>query len=412
MVVIDTRQHHDRQDSIMTVSKDTNILDHTLVAVIGVGFVGEALLKEFGSVYNAIGFDLSPTRLAELEQIFAPYKKVTITGDESMLDSVTHYLISVPTLLKADSSVDRSHLINALAMVIKHVRPGDSIVIESSVQVGTTREILGPYQSIIHCGMSPERVDPGRSFPAAKEIPKILSALTPASMKVIHSLYSKVFAKVVPVSKPEVAEMTKLFENCYRIVNIAYVNEMADAAQAHGIDPNEMIDAASTKPYGYSAFRPGLGVGGHCIPVNPFYLFANNPKLPVLKHATMLMHKRPVTMAKKLHRRCTARATFAGPRILVVGVGFKPGQSVLSYSPGLAFGRELSRLGCARLSYYDPLVQQANIPWMEKLKAADFNPVVLDSQFDVVAICMRQHNVDFTVLANLGICKVKAFDGI
>ncbi|GAB7356075.1 hypothetical protein MBLNU459_g6689t1 [Dothideomycetes sp. NU459] len=410
MVVVNT--HPERQDSFVTAFKNQHLSDGTLVAVVGVGFVGEALLKEFGSVYNAIGFDVSPKRLAELQPIFAPYKRVTITGDESMLDRVTHYLISVPTLLKADNSVDLTHLINALAMVLKHVQPGNSIIIESSVQVGTTRQILGPYQNILHCGMSPERVDPGRTYPTAKEIPKILSALTPASMKVIHGLYAKVFDKVVPVSKPEVAEMTKLFENCYRMVNIAYVNEMADAARAHGIDPNEMIDAASTKPYGYSAFRPGLGVGGHCIPVNPFYLFSNNPKLPVLKRATKLMRNRPATMAKKLHRRCATRANSTGPRILVIGLGFKPGQSVLSYSPGLAFGQELNRLGCARLSYYDPLVQQANVPWMDKLDSASFNPTTLDSEFDAVAICMRQHQVDFPVLEKLRSCKVKAFDGI
>lgn len=398
-----------RQDSVTApVEQDGK----TLVCVVGVGFVGEALLKEFGSVYESIGFDVSTKRLGELQPIFAPYSKVTLTSDESMLDNVTHYLVSVPTLLKDDNTVNLSHLINALAMVLKHVQPGNSIIIESSVSVGTTRQILGPYQNILHCGMSPERVDPGRTFPTAKEVPKILSALTPNSLKVIEHLYSQVFDQVVPVSKPEVAEMTKLFENCYRMVNIAYVNEMADAARAHGIDPNEMIDAASTKPYGYSAFRPGLGVGGHCIPVNPYYLLANNPNLPVLKRATKLMRSRPATLAKKLHRRCAARAAAnEGPRILVVGLGFKPGQSVLSYSPGLAFATELNRLGCKKLAFYDPLVQQQAVPFMEKMDKGAWNPATLDQHFDAVAICMKQHDVDFAVLDKLRSCKVKTFDG-
>lgn len=406
-----------RQDSFVTAFSNQSIspmnamTNKTLVCVVGVGFVGEALLKEFGSVYEAIGFDISPKRLAELEPVFSKYRNVTLTCDESMLDKVTHYLISVPTLLRDDNTVNLSHLINALAMVLKHVQPGNSIVIESSVSVGTTRQILGPYQNILHCGMSPERVDPGRAFPTAKEVPKILSALTPQGLKILEGLYTKVFDTIVPVSKPEVAEMTKLFENCYRMVNIAYVNEMSDAARAHGIDPNEMIDAASTKPFGFSPFRPGLGVGGHCIPVNPYYLLANNPNLPVLKRATKLMRSRPATLAKKLHRRCASRAVHpAGPRILVVGLGFKPGQSVLSYSPGLSFATELNRLGCSNLSFYDPLVEQHAVPFMQKLDGYHWNPVVLDQQFDAVAVCMRQHHVDFGILDKLKSCKVKTFD--
>ncbi|KAG9605238.1 UDP-N-acetyl-D-mannosamine 6-dehydrogenase, partial [Aureobasidium melanogenum] len=384
--------------------------DH-VVCVVGVGYVGEHLLRSFGTCYQSIGFDISIQRLAQLQPIFGHMPNVTLTNDESLLDRATAYLISVPTLLKADNTVDLSHLISALAMVLKHVQPGNTIVIESSVQVGTTRQILGPYQNILHCGMSPERVDPGRTFPTAQQIPKIISALTPASNSVIHKLYARVFEQVVPVSKPEVAEMTKLFENCYRMVNIAYVNEMSDAARAHGIDPNEMIDAASTKPYGYQAFRPGLGVGGHCIPVNPFYLFSNNPNLPVLKRATKLMRNRPAALAKKLHRRCAARAACpTGPRILVVGIGFKPGQSVLSYSPGLAFATELQRLGCSRLVFYDPLVEQAQVPWLEKLDHAGFHPGRLDLEFDAVAVCTRQHGVDFSVLDKLRHCRVKTFD--
>lgn len=418
MVFVNSQQpqqhQQQRQDSFVTAFGEQNIADSKpLVCIVGVGFVGEALLKEFGSVYDAIGFDVNPKRLQELESIFSPYPMVTLTNDESMLDKVTHYLVSVPTLLKEDNTVNLSHLINALAMVLKHVQPGNSIVIESSVSVGTTRQILGPYQNILHCGMSPERVDPGRTFPTAKEIPKILSALSPQSLKVIEGLYSKVFDQVVPVSKPEVAEMTKLFENCYRMVNIAYVNEMADAARSHGIDPNEMIDAASTKPYGFSPFRPGLGVGGHCIPVNPYYLLANNPNLPVLKRATKLMRSRPATLAKKLHRRCAARSAGpTGPRILVVGLGFKPGQSVLSYSPGLAFASELDRLGCSKLSFYDPLVQQQAVPFMEKMEKGSWNPAVLDQEYDAVAICMKQHHVDLSVLEKLSVCKVKTFDGL
>ncbi|KAG9890387.1 UDP-N-acetyl-D-mannosamine 6-dehydrogenase, partial [Aureobasidium melanogenum] len=228
-----------RNNSFSTMQRndsfDLSLTHHDhVVCVVGVGYVGEHLLRSFGTCYQSIGFDISIQRLAQLQPIFGHMPNVTLTNDESFLDRATAYLISVPTLLKADNTVDLSHLISALAMVLKHVQPGNTIVIESSVQVGTTRQILGPYQNILHCGMSPERVDPGRTFPTAQQIPKIISALTPASNSVIHKLYARVFDQVVPVSKPEVAEMTKLFENCYRMVNIAYVNEMSDAARAHG----------------------------------------------------------------------------------------------------------------------------------------------------------------------------------
>ncbi|KAI6912549.1 UDP-N-acetyl-D-mannosamine 6-dehydrogenase [Hortaea werneckii] len=189
---------------------------------------------------------------------------------------VGEILLNVPTLLKADWSVDTRHLESAIDMVTSHARPGSTIVIESSVSVGMTRQLLGAYTDRYFCGMSPERVDPGRTVPAAHDIPKVISALTPKALERMQEVYSKTFRTVVPVSKPEVAEMTKLFENCYRMINITYVNEIADACQKANIDVNELVDAAATKPFGFQAFRPGLGVGGHCIPINPFYLMANN----------------------------------------------------------------------------------------------------------------------------------------
>lgn len=374
------------------------------VCIVGVGFVGEALLKEFNHVHPTIGFDVSENRIKDLQNSYKGAKDLTLTTNESVLDQAQHYLISVPTLLKADHSVDWSHLKSALSTVFRHARPGNTIVIESSVSVGMTRELFGSVQHIYNCGMSPERVDPGRTFPAASEIPKVISGLTPRAMSVITDLYSSVFKTVVPVSSPEVAEMTKLFENCYRMVNIAYVNEISDACRIIGIDPNEMIDAAATKPYGYQAFRPGMGVGGHCIPVNPSYLLQTCPDLPVLEKSTKIMRERPLKLARELHGHFTSSklaSTDLLPRVLLVGVSFKPGQSVLSNSPGLAFGKELANAGCDRLSYYDPMVSQGAVPWMEKLEAADFNPESLTSDFDVVVICCRQTGVDYDVLQRI-----------
>jgi nucleotide sugar dehydrogenase len=383
------------------------------VCIVGVGFVGESLLREFSHVHPTIGFDISADRIAELKNRYSKDKSLILTTDEAALDRAQHFLISVPTLLKQDHSVDFSHLKSALSTVFRHARPGSTIVIESSVSVGTTRQLFRSTQHLFHCGMSPERVDPGRTFPAANDIPKVISGLTTKSLDVIQSLYSSVFNHVVPVSTPEVAEMTKLFENCYRMVNIAYVNEISDACRNLGLNPNEVIDAASTKPYGFQTFRPGLGVGGHCIPVNPSYLFATCPSLPVLEKSTHLMRQRPLKLALEMYETCmstTLASTTLLPRILVIGVGFKPGQSVLSHSPGLDFASELSRLTCDRLAYYDPLVPQAAVPWMEKLEADAFTIDNVAADFDVVAICSRQKGVDWNIVKGLPSEMVWSYD--
>ncbi|KAK5453633.1 hypothetical protein LTS15_006820 [Exophiala xenobiotica] len=383
------------------------------VAIVGVGFVGEALLREFSHVHHTIGFDISDARINDLRTKYKGEERMTLTTDETALDQATHFLISVPTLMKADHSVDVSYLKSALSTVFRHAKPGSTIVIESTVSVGTTRQLFSSVQQHFNCGMSPERVDPGRTFPAACDIPKIISGLTPSALEVIERLYSTVFNRVVPVSKPEIAEMTKLFENCYRMINIAYANEVSDACRTLGLDPNEVIDAAATKPYGFQAFRPGLGVGGHCIPVNPSYLLQTCPNLPVLEQSTKIMRERPLKLARELHSHCCSTAlasTDLRPRILVIGVGFKPGQSVLSHSPGIDFANELQNCGCDRLAFYDPLVSQSAVPWMEKLEDDAFNPSEVAADFDVVAVCTRQHGVDFSVLEHLPTEMVWSYD--
>lgn len=208
------------------------------VCVIGVGYVGESLLAQFGSVVNAIGYDISPDRIAALRIKHINNSRIQLTNDPTDLAKGTHFLIAVPTLLRDDHSVDLECVKSAINLIITFAPPNSSIVIESSVPVGTTRRLLTPHKTAFHCGMSPERIDPGRISPTAEQIPKVVSALTPKAMKQIFALYAMVYETLVPVSKPEVAEMTKLYENCYRMVNIAYVNEIADACVGHGIDPH------------------------------------------------------------------------------------------------------------------------------------------------------------------------------
>ena len=189
---------------------------HSHVAVIGCGFVGEHLIETFGDYYQVTGYDISETRVASLRREFANNKmdNITATSDERVLAHADAYLISVPTLLKSDNTIDTSYIESALATVEKYARPGNVIVMESSVGIGMTRQLLSPFQARgVFCGMSPERVDPGRVLPALKDIPKVVSGLDVGSLEKIKSLYCEVFRQLVPVASPEAAEMTKLYES-------------------------------------------------------------------------------------------------------------------------------------------------------------------------------------------------------
>ena len=395
----------------------------TRECVICVGFVGQSLLSNFAVHVPCIGYDTSSDQIAALTTSRAfshlPHK-VHLTASPTALVLGTHFLIAVPTPLKEDYSVNLDFVNAALRSVTKYASFGSTIVIESSVPVGTTRRLLAPYTHLYHLGMSPERIDPGRVSPRTHEIAKIVSALeTPislssyskASLHNITALYSTAFSTVIPVSSPEVAEMTKLYENCYRMINIAYVNEIADACIMHEIDAHEVVSAAATKPFGFQPFTPGIGVGGHCIPVNPFYLFANC-NLPLLERATGTMAERPGKLAAQFHGKClevlTARnnkgTPDAGtnieikPRILVVGIAFKPNQRDVVGSPALAFARTLQSLPSSRLAFYDPLISAAKIPWLEKLPRRRWNRDYLAKEFDGIALCVAQEGVDISVL--------------
>ena len=374
------------------------------VCIVGLGFVGESLLRQFSQAYPTIGFDMAEKRVEELRAKFRDQEDLKLTSNEMDLRRATHYLLAVPTSPRADYSVDLSHLKLALSTVVRHASPGSTIVIESSVSVGTTRALFDPLGHIFHAGISPERHDLGQKAPAGKDIPKLVAGLTPQAQSNILALYSTIFRTVVPVLSPEVAEMTMLFENSYRMVNIAYVNEVSDACRTLGLDPHEVIDAASTKPFGFQAFRPSLGIGGHSVPVNALYLLAKCENLPVLKQSTKIMRNRPRKLARELHGHIMSvnlASSVLQPRVLIIGMSFESGGSVLSYLPAVDFASELDQLGCERLVYYDPLVSDSELPWIEKLADEAFNSIEVVTNFDVVAVCTRQRGVDYGMLSNL-----------
>ncbi|KAI5465417.1 hypothetical protein BGZ63DRAFT_411025 [Mariannaea sp. PMI_226] len=374
-----------------------------LVAVIGVGYVGEHLVGAFSNNYNVLGYDVSEARIQQLAQKQAAGSRARFTSKAQDLAEATHFLISVPTLLLPDKTIDASYLRSALSAVGLYARRGATVVVESSVAVGMTRQLLGPLakERGYFAGMSPERVDPGRVEPPAHAIPKVVSGLddvVPGSLDAIIRLYSQSFDNVVPVSRPEVAEMMKLYENCQRMVCIAYANEMADACLGHNIDPYEVCRAASTKPFGYMPFSPGLGVGGHCIPVNPWYLLSNS-SFPLLQASSEKMAARPALVAQRAVERLYSEARDGcRPRVLVVGIGFKRGQSHLANSPGLELAKSLVLTEKVDVAWADPLVKQEAIPQIARLDDNDWTVESLEQKFDMIIISFRQDGLDFDIL--------------
>ncbi|KAH6718864.1 hypothetical protein BKA61DRAFT_712889 [Leptodontidium sp. MPI-SDFR-AT-0119] len=387
-----------------------------IVAVIGTGYVGYNLVTAFGKHYKVLAYDVSIKRIKELSQEFKYHPLITCTANPRDLSRATHFLIAVPTTLLANNKIDTSCIESALDIIDRYARRGATVVVESSVAVGMTRELLEPLMRSrgLKAGMSPERVDPGRSSPTLQEIPKLVSGLdniTAGSLASISNLYSKVFSNLVAVSSPEVAEMTKLYENCQRMVCIAYANEMADACTEFGISPFEVCSAASTKPFGYQPMTPSLGVGGHCIPVNPFYLFSSSRRgdtFPLLRSATETMIARPAAIGDRIMSSLFTSVEWQSrlsvgkqPRTLVCGIGFKPGQSVLSNSPGHALLNHLSDAWKMNADFVDPLVKQEQVPSFKKMN--DFVEWNVDNiqKYDVIIVAIRQSGLDFSVLDTL-----------
>ncbi|KAK1452788.1 nucleotide sugar dehydrogenase [Colletotrichum cuscutae] len=366
--------HNDRVRDLSPVV-DPN--DQPLVAVIGVGYVGTHLVESFSAHYDVLGFDELPS------------ERIRFTTSKTDLHEATHFLISVPTLLKADKSIDTS---NSTRTTGFH---------------RMTRSLLGPVATA-------HRVDPGRIEPPCHAIPKIVSGLDdeiPGSLASVMRLYNQVFDRLVPVSRTEVAEMMKLYENCQRMMCIAFANEMADACIPHGIDPYEVAAAAASKPFGYMPYTPSLGVGGHCIPVNPYYLLSNSA-FPLLEAAAEKMNARPAAIARRaidsLTRDAKAGAASAlvRPRVLVVGVGFKAGQSVLSNSPGVDLVKAFVRSGEVDVMYADPLVKQSAVPVAPRLADEKWNKETLET-FDMIIVAFRQHGLDFGIMDELRGVKVE-----
>jgi UDP-N-acetyl-D-glucosamine dehydrogenase len=351
--------------------------------VIGLGYVGLPLALEFARAgMHVTGIDLDERKV---EAIKAGKSYIVDVSDEEIAEqvgtgrfeatsefSVIRDLdtinICVPTPLRKTKDPDLTHVVSAVNEIRKHLRPGQLVILESTTYPGTTDEVVRPAleASGLKVGedfclaFSPERIDPGNAVYNTRNIPKVVGGMTPACSELAKALYEQSVDTVVAVSSPQVAEMVKLLENTFRSVNIGLVNEIALMCSALKIDVWEVIDAAKTKPFGFMAFYPGPGLGGHCIPIDPFYLSwkarMNGFDARFIELAGYINESMPRFVVEKITDALNRHAkSVRGARVHVLGVAYKAGVNDVRESPALTVMKLLADKG-AVLSYTDPYV--------------------------------------------------------
>ncbi len=383
-----------------------------VVGVIGLGYVGLPLSIEFWRAgLRVIGFDVDPEKIGKLSAgesyiTDVPGSQVAEAAASGRFEATTDFdrlsepdalCICVPTPLTATRDPDLSFVVNTVEEIAKRLRRGQLVVLESTTYPGTTREEVLPrlaagglkVGSDFFCGYAPERVNPGSAHPPFAQVPRVVSGITTACLEATKALYDTIVEQTVPVSSPEVAEMAKLLENIFRAVNISLVNELKVIAFRMGIDIWEVIEAAATKPYGFMPFSPGPGLGGHCIPIDPFYLswraraFEANARF--IELAGEINSQMPEFVVHRVSEALNSHSLpLKGSRVLVLGVAYKPDTSDTRESPAVRIIELLQAAG-AEVRYHDPFV-----PRMPKMRhsSLDMRSVELNEQELSGAACV------------------------
>jgi UDP-N-acetyl-D-glucosamine dehydrogenase len=389
------------------------------VAIIGAGYVGMPLARVFADAGKRVvlidvdqnivdGVNRGESHIddvpsGELKKL-VDADRVTATADYDALKEADAILIALPTPLSSQREPDLSIVGSAAAQIAPRLREGQLIVLESTTYPGTTREFLEPIleQSGLkaghdfHLAFSPERVDPGRTDWTTRNTPKLVGGLTPACTERAAELYRSAVETVVPVSSPEAAELTKLLENIFRAVNIALVNELAQLCERMDIDVWEIVDAAETKPFGFMSFKPGPGLGGHCIPIDPFYLtwkareydfYTEFIELAGKVNANMPYFCRSLISQALNHG---SQKSLSGSRVLVLGVSYKSDIDDVRESPAEKIIHLLQKAG-AEVAYHDPHVARFN-----GLHSVDYAP----EAYDCVVIVTAHSAIDYAELVD------------
>ncbi len=403
--------------------EDSKEIREKVLGVIGLGYVGLPLAMEFVRAgYKTIGFDIDVRKIDKLSNGEIYLKHIQedrvkdffnsglfrATTDFLRLNEVDLVSICVPTPLDKYRQPDLSFVENSARAVAENLKQGAIVVLESTVYPGTTREVLLPILETggnkldmeFYLAFSPEREDPGNEKFTTKNIPKVVGGLTKQSRRKVVEIYKTIFDEIVEVSSAEVAEATKILENTYRSVNIALVNELKVIFDKMGINVWEVIEAAKTKPFGFTPFYPGPGLGGHCIPIDPFYLswkarkFGINTRFIELAGEINTMMPEYVMM-KTISALNKRKKSLKDSKILVMGIAYKKDIDDSRESPGIKI-IELLQDGGAEVSYYDPY-----IPQIYDMRQTDLvmSSVKLTEEFlkeqDAVIIATAHSNVDY-----------------
>jgi UDP-N-acetyl-D-glucosamine dehydrogenase len=398
------------------------------IGIVGMGYVGLPLALLFsGENFAVTGFDIEERKVTTLNAggsyivrilpnaiQHAQKSGFRATSDYSEIAQMDAIIICVPTPLNEYHEPDLSYVIGTVESISPHLHEGQLVVLESTTYPGTTEEIVVPLVEKgnrhdlkvarhlddvgIHVAFSPEREDPGNDTVARHDIPKVIGGCGPASAELAAAYYGAIFRRVIPVSSPSVAEMTKLLENIYRCVNIALVNELKQLCMRMGIDIHEVIDAAKTKPFGFQAFYPGPGLGGHCIPIDPFYLSWKARQFDFRTRFIELAGEVNINMpyfvidqlADGLNRH---RKAINGSKILVLGLAYKRDIDDLRESPSLTI-IELLREKGATVAYNDPYFPTVGQGRHYALNMTN-TPLENLGQYDAVVIVTDHSSYDY-----------------
>lgn len=388
------------------------------VGVIGLGYVGLPLAVSFAEAgHKVIGLDVDQAKLASLNEGSSYIEDVpdsafaenttafTWTSNYEDLKVADAVVIAVPTPLTPNREPDLGALVSSATALAGALREGQLVVLESTTYPGTTRERLVPMleESGLKAGtdffvaFSPERIDPGRTDFTMRTTPKVVGGDGPEASARAKALYLTICDTVVEVGTPEVAEMTKLLENIYRAVNIALVNEMAVISDRMGIDIWEVVEAAATKPYGFASFKPGPGLGGHCLPVDPFYLSWKAREYGVSAEFVELAGRTNTNMPRFAAERTIETlnrngVATANAEIAVLGVAYKPDVGDLRESPALSIMEQLRELGTT-LTYHDPHVSA--LPGFD-LESEPLDEIV--ARADLTLIVTAHTSIDYAAV--------------
>ena len=389
------------------------------IGIIGMGYVGIPLGLEFaGTGFSVTGFDKDSARVKEInsgKQVmkhipaksmkeFVKKNNGSSTTEFSEIRDMDCLIICVPTPLDEHEQPDMSYIESASKEIGKNLRKGQLIVLESTTYPGTTREIVKPIleKSKLEAGedfflaYSPEREDPGNKEFSISAIPKVMGGLTDNCLRLTSNLYKNIVSETVEVSSLETAEATKLMENIFRAVNIAMVNELKLILSRMGINIWEVIDAAKTKPFGFMPFYPGPGMGGHCIPIDPFYLSWKakeyNTEAKFIELAGEINRKMTEHIAHRIGRALNDdKKSIRGSKILIVGVAYKKDIDDMRESPALRIMDLLKHKG-AKITYHDP-----NVKNVGPLKSLDLTQNTINEQ-DAIVITTDHTNIDYKSL--------------